>query len=53
MGYASFSYSSDNFWLDDLNGLTAVDIPVTPLMTNLKNLKKGPASDERHRPGNS
>jgi len=33
LGYASFPYSSDNFWRDDLLGLLAADIPVILLMT--------------------
>lgn len=33
LGYASFPYSSDNFWLDNLKGLIADDIPVILLMT--------------------
>lgn len=33
LGYASFPYSSGNFWLDDLKGLIAADIPVILLMT--------------------
>jgi len=33
LGYASFPYSSDKFWLDDLKGLIAADIPVILLMT--------------------
>jgi hypothetical protein len=33
LGYASFSYSSDGFWLNDLKGLIAADIPVILLMT--------------------
>lgn len=33
IGYASFPYSSDNFWLDYLKGLIAADIPVILLMT--------------------
>jgi hypothetical protein len=33
LGYASFPYSSDNFWLDDLKSLIAIDIPVILLMT--------------------
>lgn len=33
LGYASFPYSSDKFWLADLKGLIAADIPVILLMT--------------------
>ncbi len=33
LGYASFPYSSDGFWLEDLKGLVAADIPVILLMT--------------------
>lgn len=33
LGYASFPYSSSNFWLNDLKGLIAADIPVILLMT--------------------
>lgn len=33
MGYASFPYSSDKFWLPDLKGLIAADNPVILLMT--------------------
>jgi hypothetical protein len=33
VGYASFSYSSDKFWLADLKGLIAADTPVILLMT--------------------
>jgi hypothetical protein len=33
LGYASFPYSSDKFWLDSLKGLIAADIPVILLMT--------------------
>jgi hypothetical protein len=33
LGYASFPHSSDSFWLDDLKGLIAADIPVILLMT--------------------
>ncbi|MBN1236732.1 MAG: C39 family peptidase [Methanotrichaceae archaeon] len=33
LGYASFPYSADNFWQDDLLGLIAADIPVIVLMT--------------------
>jgi hypothetical protein len=32
LGYASFSYSSDKFWLSELKGLIAADIPVLLLM---------------------
>ena len=33
MGYASFPYSSEKFWLTDLEGLIATDTPVILLMT--------------------
>lgn len=33
LGYASFPYSSDDFWLDNLKSLIAADIPVILLMT--------------------
>jgi Peptidase_C39 like family len=33
LGYASFPYSSDKFWLAGLKGLIAADIPVIILMT--------------------
>ena len=33
LGYASFPYSSDQFWLADLKGLIAADTPVILLMT--------------------
>ena len=33
LGYASFPYSSDKFWLDGLKALIAADIPVILLMT--------------------
>lgn len=33
LGYASFPYSSDGFWLGELKGLIAADIPVILLMT--------------------
>ncbi|MFZ3148646.1 MAG: C39 family peptidase [Methanothrix sp.] len=33
LGYASFPYSSDQFWLGDLKGLIAADTPVILLMT--------------------
>ncbi|MHB8119669.1 MAG: cysteine peptidase family C39 domain-containing protein [Methanothrix sp.] len=33
LGYASFPYSSDQFWLADLKGLIAADTPVIVLMT--------------------
>jgi hypothetical protein len=33
LGYASFPYSSDNFWLKDLRSLIAADTPVILLMT--------------------
>ncbi len=33
LGYASFPYSSDQFWLSDLKGLIAADTPVILLMT--------------------
>jgi hypothetical protein len=33
LGYASFSYSADEFWLDDLKSLIAADNPVILLMT--------------------
>lgn len=33
LGYASFPYSSDNFWLTDLKNLIADDTPVILLMT--------------------
>jgi hypothetical protein len=33
IGYASFPYSSDKFWLADLKGLIAADTPVILLMT--------------------
>jgi hypothetical protein len=33
LGYASFSYSSDKFWLDGLKALIAADVPVILLMT--------------------
>lgn len=32
LGYASFSYSSEKFWLEELKGLIAADIPVLLLM---------------------
>jgi len=32
LGYASFSYSSEDFWWDDLKGLITADIPVLLLM---------------------
>jgi hypothetical protein len=33
LGYASFPYSSDSFWLAELKGLIAEDMPVILLMT--------------------
>lgn len=33
LGYASFSHSGNNFWLDDLKALIAADIPVVVLTT--------------------
>jgi hypothetical protein len=33
IGYASFPYSSDQFWIDELKTLLAADIPVILLMT--------------------
>lgn len=33
LGYASFSYSADRFWLPELKALIAADIPVIVLMT--------------------
>jgi hypothetical protein len=42
LGYASFSYSSDTFWLSGLEALVAADIPVVLLM------KYGPNDDSGH-----
>lgn len=33
LGYAAFSHSGNNFWLDDLKALIAMDIPVIVLTT--------------------
>jgi hypothetical protein len=42
LGYASFSYSSDTFWLSGLEALVAADIPVVLLM------KYSPNDDAGH-----
>jgi hypothetical protein len=42
LGYASFSYSSDTFWLSGLEALVAADIPVVLLM------KYSPTDDTGH-----
>jgi hypothetical protein len=42
MGYASFSYSNDTFWLSGLEALVAADIPVVLLM------KYAPTDDAGH-----
>ena len=42
LGYASFSYSNDKFWLDGLEALVAADIPVVLLM------KYAPTDDTGH-----